>query len=105
MGNNRYFKEALSDFAFDAAYGDSIRHLYDRGYTPDQIREYLNAESLTVNRIQEVIDRYTGAGSKAGDNESDNTNRISINNYSNYELVKEYDPYGRSSFVMKKKES
>jgi hypothetical protein len=87
MGDNKYFREALSDFAFDAAYGDSIRHLHDSGYTPEQIREYLNTEALTVQRIQEVID-----------------NHKLINNDCDYEIVKEYDSYGRSSFVRKKKE-
>lgn len=87
MGDNKYFREALSDFAFDAAYGDSIRHLHDSGYTPEQIREYLNTEALTVQRIQEVID-----------------NHKPINNDCDYEIVKEYDSYGRSSFVRKKKE-
>jgi hypothetical protein len=58
MDNNSFFREALSDFAFDAAYGDSIRHLHDHGYSPERIREYLNAPSLTLKKINEVIDKY-----------------------------------------------
>lgn len=95
MGENSYFREALSDFAFDAAYGDSIRHLHDSGYTPAQIREYLKTEALTEKRIQEVIDKYKGLSDANGKD---------INNSRDYEIVKEYDQYGRSTFVMKKKE-
>lgn len=95
MGENSYFREALSDFAFDAAYGDSIRHLYDSGFTPAQIREYLKTEALTEKRIQEVIDKYKGIS---------DVNGKDINNSRDYEIVKEYDQYGRSTFVMKKKE-
>ena len=91
MSNNKYFREALTDFAFDAAYGDSIRHLYDSGYTPAQIKEYLGSEALTEQKICEVIDKYNG------------TKHNSLNNNCDYEIVKEYDPYGRSSFVRKKK--
>lgn len=58
MDDNSFFKSALSDFAFDAAYGDSIRHLYKSGYTPKRIKEYLGAESLTIEKICEVIDKY-----------------------------------------------
>ena len=95
MGENSYFREALSDFAFDAAYGDSIRHLHDSGFTPAQIREYLKTEALTEIRIQEVIDKYKGISDVNGED---------INNSRDYEIVKEYDQYGRSTFVMKKKE-
>ena len=94
MGENSYFREALSDFAFDAAYGDSIRHLHDSGFTPAQIREYLKTEALTEERIQEVIDKYRGTSDDMGKD---------INNGRNYEIVKEYDQYGRSTFVMKKR--
>ena len=96
MGENSYFREALSDFAFDAAYGDSIRHLHDSGFTPAQIREYLKTEALTEERIQEVIDKYRGT-SKSSKEE--------INNCCDYEIVKEYDQYGRSTFVRRKKEN
>ena len=41
MDNNSFFRSALSDFAFDAAYGDSIRHLHNSGFTPQRIKDYL----------------------------------------------------------------
>ena len=58
MDDNSFFKNALSDFAFDAAYGDSIRHLYNSGFTPERIKDYLEAPSLTIEKIREVIDNY-----------------------------------------------
>ena len=58
MDDNSFFRSALSDFAFDAAYGDSIRHLYNSGYTPQRIKDYLGTESLTIERISEVIEKY-----------------------------------------------
>ena len=87
MENTRHFKKALADFAFDAAYGDSIRHLHNSGYTPEEIKSYLGADSLTVERICEVIEK---------------SEQAFINNACNYEIVKEYDEYGRSYFVKRK---
>lgn len=64
MDDNSFFRSALSDFAFDAAYGDSIRHLYNRGFTPQRIKDYLGAESLTLERICEVIEKYKRSGNE-----------------------------------------
>lgn len=106
MGDNKYFREALSDFTFDAAYGDSIRHLHNSGYSAEQIQEYLNVESLSVKRIQEVIDKHTGLETDTGLSDNKKTGPGSvINNSSIYEFVKEYDAYGRSTFVRRKKEN
>lgn len=58
MDDNSFFRNALSDFAFDAAYGDSIRHLYKSGFTPQRIKDYLGSESLTIEKICEVIEKY-----------------------------------------------
>lgn len=87
MSDNRYFKAALSDFAFDAAFGDSIRHLHNSGYTPEEISEYLDSGSLSADRIREVISRYES---------------VKTDSDGGYEYVKEYDSYGRASFIKKK---
>ena len=58
MDDNSFFRAALSDFAFDAAYGDSIRHLHDHGYSPERIKDYLDAPSLKLEKIRDVIDKY-----------------------------------------------
>ena len=39
MPEGRYFKDALANFASEAAYGGAVRHLYDMGYSAEQIRE------------------------------------------------------------------
>ena len=115
--NNSYFKKALSDFAFDAAYGDSIRHLYRKGYSPEAIKKHLNSESLSIERITQVIDRFnesiisddfpgekisTDPSSKISSEALRDTSTDLSNNTCRYEYVKEYDSYGRASFVRRK---
>ena len=68
MDDNSFFKNALSDFAFDAPYGDSIRHLYNSGYTPERIKDYLGAQSLTIEKICDVIDKYEKSKEKDSPN-------------------------------------
>ena len=41
MAEQEYFKNALSDFTYEAASGGAIRHLADLGYTVKQIMEKL----------------------------------------------------------------
>ena len=41
MADNSAFSKALHNFTMDAACGDAIRHLTDKGYTFAQIRESL----------------------------------------------------------------
>ena len=41
MGEQEYFKNALSNFMFEAASGGAIRHLADLGYTVKQISKKL----------------------------------------------------------------
>ena len=39
--DNDVFRQCLSQFARNFAYGDAVRHLYRRGYTTERImREY-----------------------------------------------------------------
>ena len=115
--NNSYFKKALSDFAFDAAYGDSIRHLYRKGYSPEAIKKHLNCESLSIERIEYVIDRFNeqiiSDDSMDKKNSSDQSSAVSsesshdtspdrLDNACRFEYVKEYDSYGRASFIRRK---
>ena len=41
MADNSAFTKALHNFTMDASCGDAIRHLTDRGYTFDKIKESL----------------------------------------------------------------
>ena len=108
--NDSYFKKALSDFAFDAAYGDSIRHLYRKGYSPETIKEHLDAKSLSVEMIKHVIDRIESSVIREDsdsdhkgvcENSSDRSDGSKNNSY-RIEYVKEYDAYGRASFIRRK---
>ncbi len=53
----RYFKDALSDFVYDAASGRAIRHLTDSGYTAAQISEQL-AYPTPFHKIQHTVTRH-----------------------------------------------
>lgn len=92
MAENEYFKEALSNFMFDAASGGAIRHLADRGYTAEEILKKLDFPT-PLDRIQKTIWQHfldkkvvlleePGLGGKQ----------------ESYEYVTEYDQYGRKSF-------
>ena len=89
--NNNYFKDALSDFAYDMAVGAQIRHLTDLGYTINQIITEL---SLTVpyRKVQESItQRLRETGVLISDQPGSSA-------HAKPEFVREYDSYGRASF-------
>ncbi len=87
---NRYFNKALQDFTFDMACGAAIRHLHELGYTPEQIADRLDYP-VSQERVKGYIVGLTAGGeADAGGGE--------------YEIVRDYDEYGRSSFVRVKKE-
>ena len=59
-----FFAESLSNFTKDFAYGGAIRHLYNRGYTIDEIikefhypveREYIEKVFEECDKNKEVI--------------------------------------------------
>ncbi len=87
---NRYFNKALQDFTFDMACGAAIRHLHELGYTPDQISDRLDYP-VSVERVKKYV-----AGLDAKDAADPDA--------AEYEIVREYDEYGHSSFVKVKKE-
>ncbi len=103
MADNSAFTKALHNFTMDASCGDAIRHLTDRGYTFDKIKE-----SLTFPAKDEYIARVmwerlveNGAvlkvedGLRQGDGSS-----VSVS-----EIVEIRDEYGRKSFLKVQKES
>ena len=98
MEDNRYFKNALEDFAFDVAYADSIRHLHKSGYSPEEIKKHLDSPSLSIDRIVDVIKKDNLYSNES----SINNNNNSKNNTCHYEYVKEYDSYGHSNFIRKR---
>lgn len=55
-----YFKDALSDFAFDMACGSQIRHLADLGYTVNQIMGELDI-SIPFLKVQKTVTEHLQA--------------------------------------------
>lgn len=89
--DNSYFKQALSDFAYDAACGAQIRHLTDLGYCVKQIVQELDVPA-PYRRVQETVTRHLRDSKvllmeKPGSGDRGKT-----------EFIKEYDRYGRASF-------
>ena len=94
MSEQDYFRNALSDFTFEAASGGAIRHLADLGYTVKQISEKLTyptpyervRKAVWQHLIdtQVVLTREPGNGKQHGK--------------AAYKM--EYDKYGRASFRM-----
>ncbi len=89
--DNQYFKNALSDFAYDVAFGAQIRHLADLGYTINQILPQLDL-AIPYRKVQETITNYLR---ETGILISDKPGSAV---FTKSEFVREYDSYGRSSF-------
>ncbi len=77
-----YFREALAGFVSEAAYAAAVRHLYDKGYSVEQIRKNL-LYPVSVQQIESVIEEYRKRQSSP--------ERA-------YEYVQDTDRYGKKSF-------
>lgn len=89
MAEGRYFQEALANFTSEAAYAGAVRHLYDMGYSVEQIRKNL-LYPASVRQIEQVIDDYrAGKGALEQD----------------YVYIQDTDRYGRKSFRRVKKQA
>lgn len=84
---NEHFNEALKNFMKDSANGGAIRHLYDLGYSVDEIREALLFPA-SVEDIQVVITAYEEE--KSAPEEA-------------YEIIKEQNKFGKTTFRKVKK--
>lgn len=84
---NEHFNEALKNFMKDSANGGAIRHLYDLGYSVDEIREAL-LFPVSVEDIQVVITAYEEE--KSAPEEA-------------YEIIKEQNKFGKTTFRKIKK--
>lgn len=92
MEGQEYFKQALSDFAFDAACGGEIRHLADLGYTVKQIAEQLSCP-VPYGRVQQAVWKHlSDTGALLLEEPGIGTQKKAP------VFVKEYDKYGRPSF-------
>lgn len=92
MAEQEYFREALANFAFEAASGGAIRHLADRGYTVEEISKKLDFPT-PLARIQSTVwKHFLDKGILLLHEPGTGTRQES------YDFVAEYDCYGRKSF-------
>ncbi len=57
MEDQKYFMEALASFAADTAYVRAVKHLYDNGLTPKEIKKNL-LYPVSIEKIEKVIQQY-----------------------------------------------
>ena len=91
-GENRYFKQALSDMSFDVASGGAIRHLADIGYSVRRICDSLDYPT-PFERVRDTVWRHfvdTGVIRLSEPEDSDTLTKITY--------VKEQGTYGRTTF-------
>lgn len=65
MDDQKYFREALASFTADMAYVRAVKHLYDNGLTPKEIKKNL-LYPVSLEKIERVIQQYE-AEKKAAD--------------------------------------
>ena len=94
MAEQEYFKNALSDFTYEAASGGAIRHLADLGYTVQQICDQLSFPTPYA-RVQKTVWQHlvdTGVVLTEEPGSGKNHRRGKA------EYAMERDQYGRTSF-------
>ncbi|MBO4267104.1 MAG: hypothetical protein J5910_07945 [Lachnospiraceae bacterium] len=105
---NGFFAKALHDFTMNAAAGDAIKHLTDRGYTLPQIKEALTFPAPEEYIAKVMWDRMVEtrkvlfdepvqvpAGEEWG----------AAGMPQSEEIIEQRDRYGRKSFLRVQKES
>ena len=75
-----HFADALSNFTTEVAYKESIRRLYDKGLSTEEIKEQC-LYPVSTEIIEKVISDYKVTKSKPKS-----------------EFIVEYDEFGRKSF-------
>lgn len=89
---DKYFKQALSDFTIEFASGDAIRSLSDKGYSVKKIKSKLDFPT-PEERIREIVwKHYIDNKTICLENPKE---ALSVENYT---IKKVYDSYGRPSF-------
>lgn len=92
MKEEDFFRDALSDFTYEAACGGAIRHLTDLGYTVQQIAGRLDFP-ISYERVrravwQRLVDTEVILLEEPG----------SVRRRKRTAYVREYDRYGKASF-------
>ncbi len=59
-----YFEDALANFVQDFAYGDAIRHLADKGFSAQQIKERYEYP-LPIEKIDKIVQERLAKNSQS----------------------------------------
>ena len=97
MNNSVIFAKALHNFTMDAACGDAIRHLTDKGFTLSQIKDTLTFPAPEAHIASVMYDRMVETRKIVTD--------VSVGTVLSDTFVEVQDRYGRKSFLKVKKES
>ena len=92
MSEQDFFRNALSDFTYEAASGGAIRHLTDLGYTVKQISDKLTYptpyERVRMTAWQQLLDTQVILTKEPGNGQV----------HGKAEYAVEHDKYGRTSY-------
>ncbi len=92
MEEQKYFKQAISNFTYEAACGGAIRHLADLGYSVRKIMEQLSFP-VPYERVQKTVwEHFLEKGVLL----LEEPGKGKVREEAAY--VKEYNQYGRASF-------
>ena len=100
--SENHFAKALHNFTMDAAAGDAIRHLTDKGYTLMQIKDKLTFPAPSEYIAQVMWERMVSEGTVLFDDPAKATVPAQT---PGHEIVESYDRYGRKSFLRVNKKS
>ena len=89
---DKYFKQALSDFTIEFASGEAIRSLSDKGYSVKKIKSKLDFPT-PEERIREIVWKHYIDNKTICLQDPKETSSVE-----NYTIKKVYDSYGRPSF-------
>ena len=89
---DKYFKQALSDFTIEFASGDAIRSLSDKGYSVKKIKSKLDFPT-PEERIREIVWKHYIDNKTICLQDPKETSSVE-----DYTIKKVYDNYGRPSF-------
>ena len=107
---NSFFAKALHDFTMNAAAGDSVRHLTDRGFTLSQIKETLSfpapEEYIAKVMWERLIEtRKVITNDTARELSVPAQTPLRLPDQRSGHIIEQRDRYGRKSFLRVQKES
>ena len=107
---NSFFAKALHDFTMNAAAGDSVRHLTDRGFTLSQIKETLSFPAPEGYIAKVMWERLIETHKVIVDDIARELSvpaqtPLRLPDQRSGHIIEQRDRYGRKSFLRVQKES